>query len=830
MKPPRSSRTTISPPDVWALPIVGKSGVRPNPSAPAANKCLGLHPKCLTRRNNTGHRGAVGLHMFMITPQSMRIGSCPNHAPKSPHEIRVPFRGNWPVNSRSSVRGNSLRFAHKLGLFLRGNRRCKGNDDRTRGGPRGISKGLGPLCASAALSFLIALGGPVQGDGLSIYGSPGLIDMPGAAAMPDGQFALTTSGFGATLRNTLSFQIMPGVLGTFRYSVIDEFLGEGSTLYDRSFDIHFTLLHETATRPGLSFGLRDFGGTGVYSSEYLVVSKAILPGFSVTAGLGWGRLGERNGLRNPLSQVSEVFGTRRIASEGGIATTGRLDADVWLKGDVAFFGGLDWQVTEGLSLVAEYSSDPYSGETERGLIDQKSPFNFGLRYAFSNGITLGAYSLYGSEVGAALSFVLDPKTPAAPGGIETAPAPLLPRDALPAHGPVNNLRRTIEAGLANQGLILRGLVVEGSQIGISVENNTWPEPAQAVGRAARVLSNKSPAQVTDFSVTFVANGVPLSTVTLKREDLEALEHDIDGAWRSRARAGIADDTMVSAVSLGPRFSYGLGPYVDFSFFDPDSPVRADAGLQLLASYSPSPGFVVTGRVSQPLVGNVGDAIRVSDSVLPHVRSDAARYSGGSGIELNELTAAQFFRPGRDMFGRATLGYLEPMFAGVSGEMLWRPLDSRFALGADLNYVWQRDFDQGFGFQDYSVLTGHVSAYRTFANGFEGQVDVGRYLAGDYGATFRLDRRFGNGFRVGAFFTLTDVSFEEFGEGSFDKGIVVEVPLSWLYGTARRDSVTQVIRPVLRDGGAQLLVSDRLYEMTRAYRSRDMTDGWGKFWR
>lgn len=830
MKPPRSSRTTISSLDAWELPIVGDSGVRPNASTQTVSKCPGPHPNSLHRRNDNGHRNAAGLLIVMITPQSMRIGSCPNHAPKSPHEIKVPNRSNWPVNDRSPVGGNSLRFADKLGLLLRAIGRRKGNDDRKQGCPRGFSKVLASLCASAALTFLLALGDPVRGDGLSIYGTPGLIDMPGAAAMPDGQFALTTSGFGATLRNSLSFQIMPGVLGTFRYSVIDEFLGEGSTLYDRSFDNHFTLLQETATRPGLSFGLRDFGGTGVYSSEYLVVSKAILPGFGVTAGLGWGRLGERNGFRNPLAQVSDAFENRRIASEGGIATTGRLDPDVWLRGDVAFFGGVDWQVTEGLSLVAEYSSDPYSGETERGLIDQKSPLNFGLRYAFSNGITFGAYSLYGSEVGAALSFVLDPKTPAAPGGVETAPAPLLPRDALPVHGPVNSLRRNIEAGLADQGLVLRGLVVEGSQIDISVENNTWHEPAQAVGRAARVLSNTLPAEVTDFTVTFVANGVPMSTVTLKREDLEALEHDIDGAWRSRARAGIKDDTMASPVLLGPRFSYGLGPYVDFSFFDPDSPVRADAGLQLLASYSPSPRFVVTGRVSQPVVGNVGDAVRVSDSVLPHVRSDAARYSGGSAIELNELTAAQFFRPGPDLFGRVTLGYLEPMFAGVSGEMLWRPLDSRFALGADLNYVWQRDFDQGFGFQDYSVLTGHVSAYRTFANGFEGQVDIGRYLAGDYGATFRLDRRFGNGFRVGAFFTLTDVSFEEFGEGSFDKGIVVEVPLSWLYGTARRDGVTQVIRPVLRDGGAQLLVSDRLYGMTRDYRSRDMADGWGKFWR
>ena len=53
------------------------------------------------------------------------------------------------------------------------------------------------------------------------------------------------------------------------------------------------------------------------------------------------------------------------------------------------------------------------------------------------------------------------------------------------------------------------------------------------------------------------------------------------------------------------------------------------------------------------------------------------------------------------------------------------------------------------------------------------------LRGDWGATFSLDREFNNGFRVGGYFTLTDVSSEDFGEGSFDKGIRFEVPLSWL---------------------------------------------------
>ena len=45
-----------------------------------------------------------------------------------------------------------------------------------------------------------------------------------------------------------------------------------------------------------------------------------------------------------------------------------------------------------------------------------------------------------------------------------------------------------------------------------------------------------------------------------------------------------------------------------------------------------------------------------------------------------------------------------------------------------------------------------------------KVDAGRYLAGDWGATFALDREFDNGWKVGAYFTLTDMPFDEFGEG------------------------------------------------------------------
>ncbi len=241
-----------------------------------------------------------------------------------------------------------------------------------------------------------------------------------------------------------------------------------------------------------------------------------------------------------------------------------------------------------------------------------------------------------------------------------------------------------------------------------------------------------------------------------------------------------------------------------------------------------PGVVLSSQFRFPLVGNMDQVTRVSDSVLPHVRSDWPLYASESDLEINHLTAEYFFRPGPDMFGRVTGGYLEAMYGGLSAELLWYPVNSRVAFGGEINYARKRDYDMLLGFQDYDVVTGHASAYYDLGGDYHAQVDVARYLAGDVGATFTLDREFNNGFKVGGFFTLTDVSSEDFGEGSFDKGIRIEIPLSWLTGKPSRATVGQTIRPILRDGGARLMVRNRLYEYTRDDRASKMTGQWGRY--
>ena len=64
------------------------------------------------------------------------------------------------------------------------------------------------------------LGTPISGPRptLNFYGTAGLIDMPSAEVMPDGEFSTAISHFGGITRNTLSFQITPRLSGSFRYS------------------------------------------------------------------------------------------------------------------------------------------------------------------------------------------------------------------------------------------------------------------------------------------------------------------------------------------------------------------------------------------------------------------------------------------------------------------------------------------------------------------------------------------------------------------------------------------------------------------------------------
>ena len=226
------------------------------------------------------------------------------------------------------------------------------------------------------------------------------------------------------------------------------------------------------------------------------------------------------------------------------------------------------------------------------------------------------------------------------------------------------------------------------------------------------------------------------------------------------------------------------------------------------------GLGIDGQFVVDVADNFTKLRLQSDSVLPHVRTDISEYLRRGKNSIAHLQADYNFNIAPALYGHAYGGLLEEMFAGVGGEVLYRRPDSNWAIGIDATYVAQRGYDQLFDLRNYRTVTGFVTGYyRIPGSQIDTAVSVGKYLAKDYGATFNISRTFDSGVRVGAFATVTNVSATDFGEGRFDKGIFLSVPLDLLYNRHVRSSIGIAYRPIIRDGGAQLVIRQPLIGTT-----------------
>lgn len=678
---------------------------------------------------------------------------------------------------------------------------------------------------------------------LNFYGLPGLVDLPSAEGMPDGQLAVTVSYFGGQTRTTLTFQALPRVTASFRYVGIQDLNIAGFDTYrDRSFDVRFQLLREGKYLPAFAVGLQDFSGTGIYAAEYFVATKNLdrpfgLPGrVKVTAGLGFGRLGTSGDIGSPFSDSRPSF----VAGSTG----GDLATDQWFRGTASPFAGIEWRVNDRLGIKAEYSTDAYELETRQGVFTRDSRLNFGFEYQYSDRLRLGGYWLYGSEVGLSAQLQFNPRRPLT-NKVLNGPRPIIKRpsrasapevwatDWADSQSSQDVIRDALRPELEEDGIRLQALSVSATEAELRIQNNRYRNTSVAVGRAARTMARILPASVETIKITPMRNGLAQSTVVFQRSSLENLEFEQDAAGRLLAETQFEDaqPKLAGASTLPdtyPRFAWSIGPYIAPSYFDPDQPVRADAGLAAEFRYRFARGWLLAGEVRARAAGNIEDG-RLSNSIIPRVRTDAVLYAQETEFPIEHLYVAHQWKAGKNTYARVTAGYLESFFGGVSAELLWKPEASKLAFGVEANYARQREFDQLFGFQDYDIVTGHASVYYELGDEYLAQLDVGRYLAGDQGGTFTLTREFSNGWRVGGFFTLTDLSSAEFGEGSFDKGITVTVPIDWFLGRPARQSVTTTVRPVQRDGGARLNVPGRLYDQVREGQRSDLVQSWSRVW-
>jgi len=136
----------------------------------------------------------------------------------------------------------------------------------------------------------------------------------------------------------------------------------------------------------------------------------------------------------------------------------------------------------------------------------------------------------------------------------------------------------------------------------------------------------------------------------------------------------------------------------------------------------------------------------------------------------------------------------------------------------------------FDLRDYETTIGHLSLYYDAGGMFDIEINAGRYLAGDWGATTTISRTFGTGWKVGGYATFTDVPFATFGEGSFDKAIYVSIPIDWIVSTPSKTKRNLVLRPITRDGGANLSNARRLNDFIEGSQNAKFKREYGRLWK
>ena len=205
--------------------------------------------------------------------------------------------------------------------------------------PRGLFS-LGELVLQRTLKImlvsLVVLAPVQEAPALaSDFGTSGMIKMPNARMAADGTLRVTIATDEVANIYNITFQALPKVQGTFRYTIFnpDQVSGSLDGLRDRSYEIKGELFAESGWRPQISIGARDVLGTGAWEGEYVVASKA-LGNWDVTAGIGWGRLGQRSGFSNPLTILSDKFDSRPKP----FAATGQGLGGSLFRANAALFG------------------------------------------------------------------------------------------------------------------------------------------------------------------------------------------------------------------------------------------------------------------------------------------------------------------------------------------------------------------------------------------------------------------------------------------------------------------------------------------------------------
>ena len=684
----------------------------------------------------------------------------------------------------------------------------------------------------------------------SNYSTLGLIQSPSARFHPAGSLAFSWSSLDPYLRGAIVAYPFDWLEAAYHYTDINnayysftpEFSGS-QTYKDKGFDLKIRLIKERKYIPQLAAGIRDFAGTGVFAAEYLVASKKIR-NYDFTLGLGFGSLAN-NSITNPLATLFDQFNVR----EAELSNTqgGEPNFKRFFRGDAGIFGGVEITLPSqnGTKLKLEYDGTdytkegfPFGGESFQYAFEpvrqSQSKFNYGIVYPLNKSLHLKASFIKGNTISFGFSYsgFFGPKNPVIK---KSDPQPRVQNTNEVKYLTNNNdlfLYRAALIELRERNFYIRNANREKDILSIVYAQSKYNSQPIVIGRISTVLDEISPNYIKKFELTNVNAGMPMHTVTVNRADFTSHQEE---KLFPLAVKGITVEPVTpnqanykyNPESSFPNIFWNLAPNLRTQLGGPDGFFFGDLSLSFNAETKFSPKFSLVTQANLGLISNLDGLKLSSDSILPHVRTDIVLYLKESqDFNLERIQLNYFHKLSTNIYTKISGGYLESMFAGVGGEILYRPFGSDFGIGAEIWGVQQRDYDMLFGLRDYKTVTGHINLiYKEPKTQIIFTMRGGKFLAKDSGINFDFSRRFPSGVRIGAFISRTDISKFEFGEGSFDKGFYFHIPVDIFFDKYTRGYTGFGLRPLTRDGAAFITHSHHLWGITEQAQSSNITRDW-----
>ena len=649
-------------------------------------------------------------------------------------------------------------------------------------------------------------------------GQTGLIHLPTASLQNEGTVGITMGNASLNKFISVTATPFPWLEASFFYNrTRDTIYIKKNKNLDKGFNLKLGFNYRGVD---LALGMDDIAGTGYLSKEY-VAATFKKNNIILTLGIGTGAFAEDHPYKNPISGLRQrpvkLYKNPSITSPGG-----EVDFNSFFKGPVGIFGGIEFysERMPGLAFKIENNPFNYEGDfgflaggiqTQKSILKRKKEkdFNYGIYYKFKNNFTVSISEIKGNSFDLMFSKKFNFNSPKKV--VKPSQVKLVSNSKDGSLAFYQNILRNLE----NDFLFLQSAELKDNHLKLGIVNNKYNDPIKSFEHTKIVVAELAKLQeipVSNLTVTNINSGMETGSIAAKA--INRLNPDKIGYVNITEPKNDTKEYDFQTILSFPEFYNNLRPVFIYRYADPTRFFAGGVDLQLNNEIKFSPNTYLTSTISYQLTNSFKRLRYFPESpYLPHVRTDAVLYlNNRSDLYLNNLQLDKVTKISNGKYLKFSAGMYEMMFGGYGFEYLWKPFASNLSLGVSLYQVKQRDFNQRLKFSDYETTTGHTNFIYFFPeSGLTIDLSIGKYLAADKGYTFDVSRRFKSGFKMGAYFTRTNISKIEYGEGSFDKGFYFEIPFSALGEDNNKGLSKFAIQPLTRDGGAKLKTRNPLID-------------------